>query len=564
MSIDSLPLDNRLYLNASGVHEGPARSSEFVLHEIIMDAGIDKNEDQERTFRIVGEHFVTGDRNQLLLHISGIRGSGKSHVINAICTLFKKMDRADKLQVTAPTGCAAVLIRGHTIHSLTFLPKGRGQVNQTDLEDIWKNIAYLIIDKISLVSARLLSDVSQQLCLTKSADHETATKPFSGINVVMTGDFGQLKPVKDQALFSYQLVGRLQPNVVDMVAGQSALHGAYLWRQVNKVVELRQNWCAHTDPAFVALLGCVRLGNAWDSSQENKGERNDGVDYSESDYIILNKQRIQYLAVHSPSQVAEFQSTPVLVAEKSVRDAINLKKACAYAKAKGTEIHAYLSRDLFKKVNLPEHVQVHLWSLNSNKTEDSLGSLPLFLGMPVIVTENLALSNGVVNGVEGKVHSIKYTKDARGRRFATCAYVTVPGSCMRAVDEHEDLVPILPASCTFKYEDPQGAKYSISHSQLPLLPTFAFTNYKVQGRSLERVVVDLVSCRSLQSVYMMLSWAKSLDSLAILRWFPPRKIFQRLLQDFRDEFARLQALDLQTQEQYNINHSQSSTSRSDN
>ncbi|KIJ13590.1 hypothetical protein PAXINDRAFT_26080, partial [Paxillus involutus ATCC 200175] len=88
-----------------------------------MDTGIDKNEDQEHTFRIVGKHFVTGDQNQLLLHISGIRGSGKSHVINAICTLFEKMDRADKLQVTAPTGCTAVLICGHTIHALMFLPK---------------------------------------------------------------------------------------------------------------------------------------------------------------------------------------------------------------------------------------------------------------------------------------------------------------------------------------------------------------------------------------------------------------------------------------------------------
>ncbi|KIJ10457.1 hypothetical protein PAXINDRAFT_16542 [Paxillus involutus ATCC 200175] len=61
MSIDSLPLDDGLYLNTSGGYEGPAHSSEFVLREIIMDAGIDKNEDQERTFRIVGEHFVTGD-----------------------------------------------------------------------------------------------------------------------------------------------------------------------------------------------------------------------------------------------------------------------------------------------------------------------------------------------------------------------------------------------------------------------------------------------------------------------------------------------------------------------
>ncbi|KIJ09346.1 hypothetical protein PAXINDRAFT_87562 [Paxillus involutus ATCC 200175] len=125
-----------------------------------MDAGIDKNEDQERAFRIVGEHFVTGDQDQLLLHISGIRGSGKSHVINAIRTLFEKMDRADKLQVTAPTGCAVLSLESLTYHSVVLLRRNfhigitQGQVNQTDLEDIWKNVAYLIIDEISLVSAR--------------------------------------------------------------------------------------------------------------------------------------------------------------------------------------------------------------------------------------------------------------------------------------------------------------------------------------------------------------------------------------------------------------------------
>ncbi|KAF8836618.1 hypothetical protein BDN67DRAFT_885802, partial [Paxillus ammoniavirescens] len=88
-----------------------------------MEAGMEDNNEQERAFQIVGEHFVTGNQDQLLLHISGIGGSGKSHVINAIHTLFERMDRSDKIRLTAPTGCAAILIRGHTIHALTFLPK---------------------------------------------------------------------------------------------------------------------------------------------------------------------------------------------------------------------------------------------------------------------------------------------------------------------------------------------------------------------------------------------------------------------------------------------------------
>ncbi|EGO04613.1 hypothetical protein SERLA73DRAFT_45387, partial [Serpula lacrymans var. lacrymans S7.3] len=51
-----------------------------------------------------------------------------------------------------------------------------------------------------------------------------------------------------------------------------------------------------------------------------------------------------------------------------------------------------------------------------------------------------------------------------------------------------------------------------------------FTDYKVQGRSLTKVIVDLATCRTLLSVYVMLSRAKSLASVAIIRWFNPDKV----------------------------------------
>jgi hypothetical protein len=51
----------------------------------------------------------------------------------------------------------------------------------------------------------------------------------------------------------------------------------------------------------------------------------------------------------------------------------------------------------------------------------------------------------------------------------------------------------------------------------------AYTNYKAQGQSLAKVLVDLSTCRSLQSVYVMLSQAGSLQNIVIVRWFPPKK-----------------------------------------
>ena len=94
-----------------------------------------------------------------------------------------------------------------------------------------------------------------------------------------------------------------------------------------------------------------------------------------------------------------------------------------------------------------------------------------------------------------------------------------------------------------KGKQPKGPSFNISRLQLPILPAYAFTDYKIQGRSLTHVIIDLQGCHSLQSAYVMLSCATSLKGIAIMRWFDPGRINRSLSQQFRDEFARLKQLD---------------------
>ncbi|KAJ7118467.1 hypothetical protein C8R43DRAFT_830414, partial [Mycena crocata] len=81
------------------------------------------NVEQERALRMMAEHFIHGTEEQLLLYVAGVGGSGKSFVVQALVKFFKACGVSDKLLLSAPTGCAAVLIDGYTIHALTFLPK---------------------------------------------------------------------------------------------------------------------------------------------------------------------------------------------------------------------------------------------------------------------------------------------------------------------------------------------------------------------------------------------------------------------------------------------------------
>jgi hypothetical protein len=104
---------------------------------------------------------------------------------------------------------------------------------------------------------------------------------------------------------------------------------------------------------------------------------------------------------------------------------------------------------------------------------------------------------------------------------------------------------------TFTYKA-GDLKFTVSRSQLPLLPAYAYTDYKAQGRSLTKVLVDLSGCRTLQSVYVMLSRAGSLQDITIVRWFPPKKITQRLQEEFRVEFEHLRKLDEDTKARFEL------------
>ncbi|KIO15612.1 hypothetical protein M407DRAFT_86927, partial [Tulasnella calospora MUT 4182] len=95
----------------------PLKDPLTILEDVVDEFGLRHNEEQERTFRIVAEHFVSGNEEQLLMYMGGVGGTGKSHVIKAIVKLFERCGLPQSLYVSAPTGIAAVLIDGYTIHS---------------------------------------------------------------------------------------------------------------------------------------------------------------------------------------------------------------------------------------------------------------------------------------------------------------------------------------------------------------------------------------------------------------------------------------------------------------
>jgi len=124
-----------------------------------------------------------------LVFVTGGAGTGKSTFIRWLDERF-----SGRTILCAPTGIAALTIRGKTVHSLCKFPPA--WIVQKDIrviqktQEILKQARVLVIDEISMVNANLLDSLHKFLRLNRNDE-----SPFGGISVVMVGDLYQLPPV---------------------------------------------------------------------------------------------------------------------------------------------------------------------------------------------------------------------------------------------------------------------------------------------------------------------------------------------------------------------------------
>ncbi|KAF7793558.1 hypothetical protein EIP86_004672, partial [Pleurotus ostreatoroseus] len=108
------------------------------------------NEEQTRAFSLVANHATTSCGEQLLMHLGGMAGSGKSQVIRALTHFFAERGESHRFMCLAPTGTAASLINGSTYHSaLGINPFGRNN-SMSALAQVYEtlnNVDYIFMDE---------------------------------------------------------------------------------------------------------------------------------------------------------------------------------------------------------------------------------------------------------------------------------------------------------------------------------------------------------------------------------------------------------------------------------
>lgn len=227
---------------------------------------IDFNEQFEKAYNLM-------EYTNKNVFITGKAGTGKSTLLRYFVSKTKK-----NVAVLAPTGVAAVNIKGQTIHSFfnfkpDITPEKADKLKPVD-RDIYKNLDTIIIDEVSMTRADIIDsmDVFLRKCGPKR------NNPFGGIQMIFIGDLYQLPPVvtrKEQELFKniYK-----SPYFFDSMVFRNAKEQIvfdFEKRQLKKekkifemeFVELEKIY-RHSDELFISILNAIRNNTVTDEQLE--------------------------------------------------------------------------------------------------------------------------------------------------------------------------------------------------------------------------------------------------------------------------------------------------------
>ena len=153
------------------------------------------NEEQDLALRVVAKAF-DGRSPAVRVFVPGNAGTGKTRVVLALTDLATQLHA--KIATSCPTGVAADLIDGSTMHQMFAIFKTKQTPNlRRELRAQFERVSLFIIDEISMVGGNLLGKVDSVLRWVFNPD-----ECFGGKSFVFMGDFLQLPCVLDTPLFT--------------------------------------------------------------------------------------------------------------------------------------------------------------------------------------------------------------------------------------------------------------------------------------------------------------------------------------------------------------------------
>ena len=444
---------DKSYLYRSYVLEG---QSEHVSNTITK---FSLNTEQERAFRIIANHGISPNPDQLKMNLGGMGGTGKSQVLKALVHFFSERNEAHRFVVVAPTGTAAALLGGSTYHSM-FGINERMSFNKIGAIKAWlTGVDYVFFDEVSMLSARDLYRINSQLAKIMNV----ADKPFGGLNMVFSGNFAQLPPTIGGEKVS--LYSRVIGAIASDQKSQEEAIGKALWHQITTVVILRQNMRQRTQSTEDA-----RLHTALENMR----------------YKACTPEDISFLRTRISSTIPgrasicdkEFRDVSIITGTNLHKDEINRLGSIHFAQETKQTLTHFFSEDSEKIIpkegdksqgisymkHISDNIQAALWNQPPSSTDKHIaGKLSLCIGMPVMIRYNYTTELCMTCGQEGYVVAWQSKKGSYNQDILDVLFVKLkePPSDVKIDGLPTNVVPLYSTVNTIQAIFPSGDKYYI-------------------------------------------------------------------------------------------------------
>ena len=419
--------------------------------------------------------------------ITGRAGTGKSTLLQ-----YFRQNTKKSIAVLAPTGVAAVNVKGQTIHSffnfkIDITPDSVRKIRPRN-KAVYKKLHAIVIDEISMVRADLLDCVDVFLRLHGRGK----SMPFGGIQMILIGDLYQLPPVvtsREKALFMDYYKS---PYFFDaMVFGGNKTFNM-------EFIELEKVY-RQKDAGFLKLLNAIRNNTATDDDMNeiNKRYIPDFRDLSASAQAGKGCSPIKdprlNLSPHAlsgePSRASfgDKDFSIYLTTTNNLADSINIKKL-AEIKGKEYRYTGVLEGD-FSAKDLPTGMEIVL------KT-----------GAQVMLLNNDSAGRWI-NGSIGRIVGVE-KEDGRDAILVELSD-----------GETVDVTPYKWEMYKFSYDKNRNMVTSEavgSFTQYPLKLAWAVTIHKSQGMTFDNAIIDIgrgTFCHG--QLYVALSRCTTLEGIVL-------------------------------------------------
>ncbi|RYP38419.1 hypothetical protein DL766_000997 [Monosporascus sp. MC13-8B] len=468
---------------------------------------------------------------------TGSAGCGKSTALKAIRKCLQAMGKS--VWTIAPTGRAALQVNGSTTWTYAGWTPDHHKRTLDELRQaahgkfVWKRFMetdVIIIDEISMVENLHFQRLNEVM---KAARHDPglAVQPaFGGVQVIVTGDFCQLPPVRP---FQHCIeCGRelIEGSSDSGITFNCPQHGMYherdkwafrsrAWEECNFVHVQLNTIHRQSDEVFIRILQKCRIGEE--------------LAQAETELLMDHP-----CMVHHATKLF------------ATREEVKRVNRTEFERLKGQN-HTYWCLDnFFWQQDKHPHLQ---WKgIRKPKGPQSEGPLraledhrfaeyvELKKGMLVVLLVNLDLQSGLCNGSQGivcgferndpkklpKAKTIK-GKEPENRIFGDRApikeeqiklFIQDKGARYKVwpvVKFHNGKTRTIYADCSIAELGDTRPYSLLCRTQIPLAPAWAMTIHKSQSLTLDRVIVNLSKAFEEGQVYVALSRATSLKGLKI-------------------------------------------------